>query len=492
MRFAWVTLALAAAVAWAPRAGAAAWSEVFAADSDTVVFFTADGLLLRAPFNLATRETLWVPSGSERLVRVRVSPDGQRVAWLTRAHDRDTTLLWVDRSGTPGPRAHYVGLATDDYGRLHAEPGVPTTEDAGVRGARLVQPSSFMRRVVCNTLEWTPDSRAVVFGFNGGIAATPVDSGQGFDVTRALAVGIQPLEPAPIYLVDAIVLRPKTIYFRPEGRAVHPSDMAEPQEYGRPVLSALELANPDVMVTRGPSSDNYLLYPMAHRWRVFPASDFGPGHPWAASPATVWWAAGGTIRAIRTHDPKPTNEVQGLGTIVWLGFDETHRAVAWAAGREVARRPEEGGTTETILRMRAPITAALASRTGSSVAFVAGDSLAVWNPAVGSVSRVAISGGKPVGLFEGPGGEILVATEGKRGGPPGLSRADFAAGRLDALEIPQVKGGVFMPVAKGAQLLLYNPSSRPPDVLNALDVRTGTWTAVENPGIAGWEPLEAR
>ena len=92
MRLALVLLVLAVSAAWAPpRAGAAAWSEVFAAEGDTVVFFGADGLLLRAPFSLATRETLWVPSGGQHLVRLRVSPDGHRVAWLTRAHDRDTT-----------------------------------------------------------------------------------------------------------------------------------------------------------------------------------------------------------------------------------------------------------------------------------------------------------------------------------------------------------------------------------------------------------------
>jgi hypothetical protein len=493
MRLAWVMLVLAVSAAWAPtRAGAAAWSEVFAAESDTVVFFGADGLLLRAPFSLATRETLWAPTGGQHLVRVRVSPDGRRVAWLTRAHDRDTTRLWVDGAGSGGPRMRYFALLSGDYGRVHAEPGVPTTEDLETRGARLVQPGPLMRRSVCNSLEWTPDSRAVVFGYDGGIAAVPVDGGEGFGVTRALAVGLEALEPTPIFLVDAIVLREKSIYFRPEGRGVHPSEMAVPLEDGRPILDALELAHPDVLVSRGPSSATYLLYPMAHRWRVFPASDLGPERLWAASPGTLWWAVGGAIRAIRTHDPTPTNEVQVVGAVAWLGYDETHRAVAWAAGRDVARRPEDGGATESVLRASQPIGAALASRTGSRVGFVAGDSLLVWSPASGSVARLAFAGGKPVALFEGPDGEVLVATQASRGLPLGLARADLATGRLEPLAVPQVKGGVFLPLSKGARILLCNPASKPPAVLNVFDVRTGKWTAVDNPGLAGWEPLEPR
>ena len=75
MRSAWRALALAVAVLSAPaRLEAAAWSEVFAADTDTMVFIGADGTLLRAPFSLATRETLWTPPPGQGLLRVRVSP----------------------------------------------------------------------------------------------------------------------------------------------------------------------------------------------------------------------------------------------------------------------------------------------------------------------------------------------------------------------------------------------------------------------------------
>jgi hypothetical protein len=493
VRLAWVMLVLAASAVWAPlRAGAAAWSEVFAACSDTAVFFGADGVLLRAPFSLATRETLWVPSGGERLVRLRVSPDGRRVAWLSRSHDRDTTRLWVDGPGPVRPRLRYFALVPGQYGRVCSEAAVPTIEDREALGGRLIQPTALMRRAPSNTLEWTPDSRAVVFGYDDGIAAVPVDGGAGFGVSRALAVGLEALEPTPIFLVDAIVLREQTTYFRPEGRAVHPSDMAVPLEDGRPVYDALELAHTDVLMGLEASSGTYLLYPMAHRWRVFTASDLRPDRLRASSPGTVWWAVGGTIRAVRTHDPTATDEVRAAGTVVWLGYDEAHRALAWAAGNEVSRRPEDGGTADVVLRTSAPIGSAMASRSGWLIGFVAGDSLVLWAPATDRVSRVALSGLKPVALFEGPAGELLVAISGARGAAPGLARVDYASGRLEALETPRVKGGTFLPVAKGAQLMLFDPAAKPPDVLNVLDVQTGKWSAVKNPGIAGWEPLEAR
>ena len=84
MRPGWVVLALAVVLAVPAPAGAARWGEVFAADTDTVVFIGADGALLRSSFDLAAPETLWTPPPGQDLVRVRVSPDGRRVAWLAR------------------------------------------------------------------------------------------------------------------------------------------------------------------------------------------------------------------------------------------------------------------------------------------------------------------------------------------------------------------------------------------------------------------------
>jgi hypothetical protein len=332
----------------------------------------------------------------------------------------------------------------------------------------------------------------VVFGYDDGIAAVPVDSGAGFRVSRALAVQLTALEPTPIYLVDAIVLREQSTYFAPEGIGVHPSDMAVPLEDGRPVFDALELAHPDVMVTREATSGTYLLYPMAHRWRVFTASDLTPSRLRVASAGTVWWVVGGSIHAVRAHDPTATTEVRGQAPVLWLGYDEAHRSLLWAAGREVAWRSEDGGATTVALRTAKDIRAILPAGTGRRVGFVAGDSLAVWDPGDGSVRRAVLSGLEPTALMEAPDGALLVATRGGRRAPPGLARLDVGAGRLVPLQVPPVKGGRFVPVSRGSRVLLFDPGSKAPDRLHVLDVGSGRWDTVQNPGIAGWEPLEPR
>jgi len=498
MRLAWAVLFSGILAALAPPgARAAGWSDVFAKDSGEVVFFGTDGALLRAPFNLARRETLWTPAGGQHLVRVRVSPDGRRVAWLSRGDDRDTTRLWVDGPRGAVLRVRYFGLESARYGRLHSEPGVPTIEDPGSLGARLVQPRALMRRSVSNTLEWTPDSRAVVFGYNDGIAAVSADGGVGLSVSKVLAVHLDPLGPAPIHLVDAIVLRQHLQYVNQGLPGQLATEETGPIDWGdmfqdRPVMDAMELAHPDMMISKAATSGTYLLYPMTHRWRVFTASDLTRSRLRAASPGTVWWAAGSTIRAIRTADPTPTDEVQAAGPVVWLGYDEHHRALVWAGGREVGRRSEDGGPVSLVLRTGSSLRAGLESRTGRSVGLVTSDSLIVWDPAEDTVRSVSVRGLKPGALFAGRDGDVLVATTSGQGRPPGLARADFSAGRLIALETPEVKGGTFHAAGRGAWILLYHAGVRPPSVLQAYDVQSGRWTAVENPGLSGWEPLEAR
>ena len=492
MRLATAVLVISTALALALPARAATWSEVFSAVPDTVVFLGADGSLLRAPFGLATRETLWSPAGGQRLVRIRVSPDGWRVAWLTRAHDHDTTRLWVDGPGSGVPRMRYFAFQAQRYGQVHSEAAIPTAEDRDSRGGRLIRPGALMRRAASNTLEWTPDSRAVVIGYDDGIAAVPADGGGGFVVSKAFAVGLEALDPAPIYLVDAIVLRERLKPMPQQASGMHPSEAPATLENGVPLYTTFELGHVDVLESRAAYPGRYLLYPMAGRWRVFTAGGLSSSRLRAASPGTVWWAVGPSIHAIRTHDPNPTVEVRSPGTVVWLGYDDGHRALVWVAGSEVLRRPEDGGDASTILRTGAPIRRALPSRTGHRVGFTTGDSLVVWDPFDDSAWRVALDGLKPVALFETPAGEVLVQTEGGRGAPPGLARADFAAGRCVTLEVPPVKSGRFVATPGGTHLLFFDPAPKPPATLQVLDLATGRWEAVANPGIAGWEPLEPR
>ena len=488
MRLATAVLVISTALALALPARAATWSEVFSAVPDTVVFLGADGSLLRAPFGLATRETLWSPAGGQRLVRIRVSPDGWRVAWLTRAHDRDTTRLWVDGPGGGVPRMRYFAFQAQRYGQVHSEAAIPTAEDRDSRGGRLIRPGALMRRAASNTLEWTPDSRAVVIGYDDGIAAVPADGGGGFAVSKVLAVGFEALDPAPIYLVDAVVLRERL----KNVSQTRPNEAPLYIEDGVPLYSALQIERDDLRESRVVYPGRYLLYPVPGRWRVFAAEGLSSDRLRAASPGTVWWAVGPTIHAIRTHDPNPTVEVRSPGTVVWLGYDEGHRALVWVAGSEVLRRPEDGGDASTILRTGAPIRRALPSRTGHRVGFITGDSVVVWDPLDDSARRVALGGLRPVALFETSAGEVLVQTEGGRGAPPGLARADFAAGRCVTLEVPPVKSGRFVATPGGAHLLLFDPGPKPPATLQILDLATGRWEAVANPDIAGWEPLEPR
>ncbi len=485
-------LAAAFALAAAP-ARCEPWSRVFAAESDTVVFFGADGSLLRAPFSLASRETLWRAAGAEHVVRARVSPDGRRVAWLTRVHDADTTRLWTD--GSPRPRVRYFALQPRRYDRLAYQPDVPTIEDPDIRGGRFVRPTPLMRRLCSNTLEWTPDSRAVVFGYDDGIAAAPADGGPAFVVSGAFAVGLRRLEPAPIYLVDALVLRERQTFVDEGGLGgLGRGSGAAPTMEGLPDPRLFEGGGARLVRERRAEPGAYLLYPLPHRWRVFTTSGLGPARRWTASPGTVWWAEGRAIRAVRAHDPDATIEAQTAGPVVWIGYDDARRAVTWAAERELRRRAEdEGGVPESVvLRTSAPIRAVLEARSPRLRGVVAGDSLLLWDPATDAVRPLATGGLEPSAVFAGPAGEVLVAATAGRGRPLSLARADFARGRLAPLATPSVKDGRFTATPRGERLILFDPGARAPATVQVYDVASGTWSAVENPGVTGWEPLEAR
>ena len=140
-------LLLIAMCALAAPARAVSWSQAFADEPDTVCFLASNGELWRAPFSLGAREVVWTPGRDERIARVRVSPDGRHVAWISRAGDEDTTRLFID--GGP-PRTRYFSVIPARFHMLHFEAGIPTTEDRSFEGARFLVPAVSMRRQSAN------------------------------------------------------------------------------------------------------------------------------------------------------------------------------------------------------------------------------------------------------------------------------------------------------------------------------------------------------
>ena len=442
-----IALALLGIIALAAPARAVPWNQVFADEPDTVYFLASNGALWRAPFSLASREVVWTPgSKDERLARVRVSPDGRHVAWISRAGDEDTTHLFIDR---PPARTRYFSLMPAHFHMIHFEPRVPTTEDPAYDGARFVLPTLSTRRESANTFVWTATSDVVVFGYNDGIAAIRVDSTQAFQVSRALPIRLASLDPAPMLLADAIVFD----------------------------ASGLQ------------TETSYLLYPWRDRWPSFQSGGLSQAKQWAATENTVWWTNkdGNWIKAVRTSDPTVTNEATARDGITWMGVDDAHHALDWADGRTLWRETEGGATPVKIAATAGTIRAVVEARTGLR-ALVAGDSLLVWNPKDDSLRGVKLGGFDPGALFDSPSGDVLVGTASDKKTAARLARVSFESGTLEKIDGgPDVKGGVFVPSPSGKRIVLYGPGSEPPKRVFVHDIAGKAWIEVENPGISGWE-----
>ena len=436
---------LAAALAVATAARAASWSEVFAAETDTVVFIGAGTELWRAPFSLAARETLWVPREGERVARIRVSPDRRRVAWLTRSQDADTTHLWLSSNGVAHLGARFFSLQPMLRGSPNFEPVVPSVHDEVIDGARLISPNPTMLRRSSNTLAWTPEGSAVVFGYDGGLATLAADSAVAIQASPILVTDMLLLDPAPVYLADVSV------------------------------------------VTGGAEIGSYLVYPTRGHWRFFRASGLGLGSPWSADFATIWWASGHELRAAYAHDPTPRTEARESEDVVWLEAQPERRMIAWAAGRRLSRKPAEGGKAEAMLVAKKPITAVLGEPRRRWRGAVTIDSLLLWNRADDARAAVALKGVVPLELFESPDGALALVAKGDRG--PRLLRVDRDTGSLSDADAPPQRGGRFYSTPSGARLILANPGASPPHRLQVWDFATGSWTEITNPDIAGWERL---
>ena len=263
-----------------PAPAGASWEQVFATVGDTVYFLGADGALWRGPFALAARETLWAPHDQEHIVRLRVSPDGRRVALLTRRAEEDTTWIWSGGPEPPRRRGLFASLVPYRWSQLHFEPILPTIADRGVRGARLLRVGAQKWGRSCNTLDWIGDGRGFVFGYNDGIGFAAADTGSALQVSPALPMDVMVLDPSPLVLVNAIVLRSGV-----RQGAIH----STPQEVPPQGMTSMNesLLNPTLQGVAW-----YLLYPGYDRWRAFPAGSLTSDRAWTASESSVWWVAG--------------------------------------------------------------------------------------------------------------------------------------------------------------------------------------------------------
>ena len=467
------------------QAQAATWREAVAGERDTVAFFGAHGELLRAPFDLATRETLWAPDGAEHLVRLAVAPDGVRLAWLTRSGDRTATTLWLwDRDGTRRVAA-YWGLVPSDYGSLRFEAVMPSVDDPEIVGERWLIPSSATRTGSCNAMAWMWDGSALLFGYRDGLARAPLDTGLVRVVSPALVMGLRRLDPAPMLLADVIHLG--------QGRfgdivAASPELSRDGTGRARGVEESPGERTKGQRVVAQPGS--YLLYPVGREMRIFSAPDLLPTDPWTASPGTLWWVENKRrLRAVRAHDPKPTLERESKDPIVWLEYVAGRRSVLTAAGRAVIARPEDPGPESTLLATGRPIETVLAAAGATLRAVVTHDSLIAWEPATGVSHAIALGGVSPTALLHLEADTWVVVDAEGRHPSPALYRLDLEAGRLETLSAPEVRGGRVSAGPGGRTLLIAAAGAHRPTSVSVYDLATRQWSEAQNPGITGWELL---
>lgn len=455
------------AIACAGPASAADWSEVLAAETDTVVFAGGSGALIKAPFSLASRETLWTPLGSEYLVRFNAARDGRRIAWLTQAGEQGLTWLW---SWGPSGARSLLGFPSLQAGRLGAlryEPAMPSLDDTEVRGGRLIQAPARARRPVTHALEWSVDASSIAFGFDEGLGLTPADRGPARSVTALRPLQVRLLDPAPFYLAETMMQ----------------TGEAPPPE---PELDLLP--RPAPMRATGASRQWVLIYPTAGSWKSFDSAGFDGADPWTASSTTVWFADGKRVRAVYAHDPVAVELAETDEDVVWIEYLPTDDAVAWVSGRTVTRRAAGGGEAKTLIELREPCRRVLRGD-GPRRGLVWGDTLTIWNPADGSRFDVALGGLEPHQMIESPDGVTLVsASRGMRG-----ARALYRVGNGVAALVPagssSLKGAVAVASPSRRRVLWFAPDASPVARLSVYDIEAGRWSEADNPGITAWEPL---
>jgi hypothetical protein len=470
------------------------WSSTFADERDTVVFLTPHALV-RAPFSLATVDTLW-RSPDDMLVRVLASPDGRRLAWLTRASDRSVTTLWLwDRDGTRR-RAAFASLRPSDYESSRSASMRPTLDDADATGARFATAGTFSRTSLSNAMAWDWDGSGVWFGFRDGIVRAPVDTDSVRVMSPALTLALRRLDPAPMLLAEVMRLD--------KGR-YSGTPWVEPTADGRWAASPAPMPpNPDLSSTLPVtgSSDlgarvvmqlgTYLLYPARRDLRAFRVDGFDTSDPWTASEETVWWLDGGKrVSAVRATDPRRTREFEDRETIVWFEYLPSRRSLVRATGRQILERSESGGEDRLVLATASPIQTVLRTPGDSARYVVTNDSLIVWQPATGVTRGVRLGGQKPRRVAAAANGVRVFVTGGfgDGGGTPQISRLDPGASRLVRLDVPETADGAVTITPSGRRLLLYPVTEGLPKSIQVFDLEHGGWTETNEPTLLGWERL---
>ncbi len=463
-----------------------AWNDALSGVADTVVFLGQNGGLWRAPFHLGSREVLWSPRPGEHLVRLSMSPDGRHLAFITRIAEEDTSWIWIGGPDPPTIRGTFASVLPYRWNHLHFEPFEPTQSDRGYHGARFLQVGSRRWVRSSNTLGWTADARGVVFGYNDGVAFADADSARAVQVSRALPMDLLVLDPAPMVLLDAIVLR--------EGLR-EGSLLSTPEDK---TIQGMRSMNESMLNPTLQGESWYLLYPTAGSWRAFPSSGLDADHKWTASENEVWWVAGrvphpsaGAIRTVRAHDPTPVVEVQGKDPVVWLGFDPASHSLLWASGGSLQRKSEGGGAATPVFRTAGTIARVLPVEPGR-YALCTRDSVHLVDARTGDARSSGLAGLEPDRAFPMPGGGILLAVDGDGGHPATLARMESTGGALEVVVTPPVKKGRWAATPSGTHLVLFEPGRNAPGRIQVYEIASRRWIETANPGITGWEEIPAR
>jgi hypothetical protein len=467
--------ALACALVPSPAATQArtprAWSDALAGVGDTILAIGTHGELVRAPFDLSVRETLWTPPPRAHLVRLLVSPDRRRAAWLSRASDKDPTTLWVADAFGVRRAAGFYGVIPSEFGTARFEAPGPTVDDAGVQGARLLEPARGIRGATANAFAFRGEDDAVLFASRDGVGMVPPDTSLARLVSRALVTAIHSLDPAPMFLVEVLRL----------GEATGSPRDAQPSEPGRLDPAAGRIA----VVEQG----RYLFYPTANAMRTFPAVGLEPGDPRAASPATVWWSDGRRLSAVGAGDPTPRLVAEDAAPIVWLEYQASRRELLRATGALVLAHAEAGGEDSERVRAAAVVRAVLGAPGARWRGLVAGDSLVLWDPESDARRAFALGGLEPDAVVETSDGTPLVWSGGSHGKPARLARANLESGSLEDLALPRFKKARLAASPGREALVLYEPSSKPPARVWVWRASAPEWIEVARPDLIGWEPV---